>query len=94
MKLESYHGFSNGHCFWCFSPCRRNLVLTDLLAFGYDFWDVAQVYSGALRHFFRSLTTAGDNRDKCQETRLGQYSYLAHDRLLMFTCMALICGFI
>ena len=61
-------------------------------SFCYRFLDVAQVYSGALRHFFRSLTTAGDNRDRCQDIRLGQYSYLAHDRLLKF--MALICGFI
>ena len=44
--------------------CRRNLVFTDLLAFAIDFLVVAQVYSGALRHFFRSLTTAGDNRDR------------------------------
>ena len=42
--------------------------------------------------FFRSLTTAGDNRDRCQDTRLGQQSNLAHDRLLKF--MALICGFV
>ena len=43
-------------------PCRRNLVLTDLLAFPIDVLVVAQVYSGAPRHFFRSLTTAADNR--------------------------------
>ena len=73
------------------ASCRRNLVLTDslvlLLIFGYC--------PGIFRStsaFFRSLTTAGDNRDRCQDTRLGQYSYLAHDRLLKF--MALICGFI
>ena len=72
--------------------CRRNLVLTDLLTFAIDFLVVAQVYSGPLRNFFQSLTTAGDNRDRCQDTRLGQYSYLAHDRLLKF--MGLICGFI
>ena len=27
---------------------------------------------------------AGDNRERCQDTRLGQYSYLAHDRLFKF----------
>ena len=53
-------------------------------SFCYWFLDVAQVYSGALRHVFRSLTTAGDNRERCQDTRLGQYSYLAHDRLFKF----------
>ena len=96
--------FRESGCFLCnpekylrFVPfirdaCRRNLVLTDSLAFAIDFWMLPRYNSGALRHFFRSLTTTGDNRDRCQDTRLGQYSYLAHDRLLKF--MALICGFI
>ena len=61
------------------SSCGRNLVLTDLLAFAIDFWMLLRYIP---EHF----------GDSSQDTRLGQYSYLAHDRLLKF--IALICGFI
>ena len=68
--------------------CCRNLVLTDSLAFAIDFWMLPRYIPEHFGIFSRSLTTAGDNRVRCQDTRLG----LAHDRLLKF--MALICGFI
>ena len=48
--------------------CGRNLVLTDLLL-------IFGCCPGIFRStsaLFRSLTTAGDNRDRCQDTRLGQ----------------------
>ena len=52
----------------------------DLLAFAVDPRYIPEHFG----IFFRSLTTAGDNRERCQDTRLGQYSYLAHDRLFKF----------
>ena len=70
------------------ASCRRNLVLIDLLLI---FGGCPGIFRSTSA-FFRSLTTAGDNRDRCQDTRLGQQSNLAHDRLLKF--MALICGFV
>ena len=66
------------------NACRRNLVLIDLLAFAIDFWMLPRYIPEHFGIFFRSLTTAGDNRERCQDTRLGQYSYLADDRLFKF----------
>ena len=92
IKVKSEHNFLKD---W---PCGRKFVLVIYHRFARFCYWFFRCCTGIFRStsaLFRSLTTALDNHGRCQDEPLGQYSYLAHDRLLnrLWNFIALIWRF-